>query len=902
MVMLLFTNLGLDIDFNRLEVSDRIAEASPSSLGVSEDSANIYIWNDIYNISIVKSATADVIRWTLKYNNNVLADNMDFFWVYLNNSKNLVRSGSLIDSTTTETYAYCKMAFTYNDTFQLVLSLKLWLGSLVIESKIEKINVLSPWNVTPSTGYWVRFKPTTVNSPQIYAFHAGISGIEYIGLFKNLTETETLSAEFICITNGTFSIFAETPRYPFTATQAFNRTDHIGFGAFITRFSRWVVVKKNISLGWRIRFGVCEGGKEKAVSIYRRHRLTHDTIYLTDYPKTSVPIYVVESYHNWTVAEIKQAIDFIVDEIGAEALDINYGWQSHRGDWMSPRINVTEIINYAHSKGLKVILWFEPLHVDQDSDFATKYPDMLIHNQDGTIYSEGSYYFFGVTRNLTHLINIIKFWQNKGVDWFDGGGSLIYIIHEDFHDNWPTYPAKITFDNFTYFEYMRNETGTVFACGFSGGYMMLSVGYEIGTSPGEFIDEEWKRFYKLYWYGKLSGGGLMFSERTPGYAGLLYQRMFEMSLGVNSYAITLSWAAFSDTDLLNARKPFWQNYFAIADIISSRHYLPLIFDNKGGATWYNDTKSLVLFANTTTTRTILFNNITEILSNKTYLIAIYTLDMNGNLKIEPIIKRGSELKSTGLTISMNTNETKVYRFIEYNDQPLVIYKSKANQIIRSQTFTDQRLHVVLEGPTGVTGTTVIYCPYEPVAIYEDGELKTTNYVWNPSTKLLTINVTFSSPVKLDIYFAVPKVESHKVDGMILGYVFPGDVTVNLDISLYTYTGEAVSTTTRITVEVYDSSGNLVYSTTKRETITQQPKTVTVNIPSLETGTYIVKIKLENPDTGEVLDTYSFLLKVTYPWWLWAAIISIIIATIGIAVLISGKKQNSNYLLFPLKYK
>ena len=215
-------------------------------------------------------------------------------------------------------------------------------------------------------------------------------------------------------------------------------------------------------------------------------------------------------------------------------------------------------------------------------------------------------------------------------------------------------------------------------------------------------------------------------------------------------------------------------------------------------------------------------------------------------------------------------------------------------------FVDQRLSVVLEGPTGVTGTTVVYCPYEPVMIFEDGELKTTNYVWNPSAKLLTVNVTFSSPVKLDIYFAVPKVESHKVDGMFLGYVFPGDVTVNLDISLYTYTGEAVSTSTRITVEVYDSSGNLVYSTAKRETITQQPKTVTVNIPSLETGTYIVKVKLENPDTGEVLDTYSFTLKVTYPWWLWTAIIAIIIATIGIAVLVSSKKAKLQLSSFPVK--
>jgi len=288
-----------------------------------------------------------------------------------------------------------------------------------------------------------------------------------------------------------------------------------------------------------------------------------------------------------------------------------------------------------------------------------------------------------------------------------------------------------------------------------------------------------------------------------------------------------------------------------------------------------------------------------------YLYGLIKIKLTG-VKVLNITISGQEvLTLTNGSIFRKTNNIYIGRWykgiaITKNIEKSLVVLADTLSNVTSASFIDQRLHVVLEGPTGVTGTTVIYCPYDPVAIYEDGELKTTNYVWNPSAKLLTVNVTFSSPVKLDIYFAVPKVESHKVDGMILGYVFPGGVTVNLDISLYTYTGEAVSTTTRITVEIYDSSGKLVYSTAKRETITQQPKTVTVNIPSLETGTYIVKIKLENPDTGETLDTYSFLLKVTYPWWLWTAIIAIIIAATGIAVLISGKKQKLQLSSFPVK--
>jgi len=212
--------------------------------------------------------------------------------------------------------------------------------------------------------------------------------------------------------------------------------------------------------------------------------------------------------------------------------------------------------------------------------------------------------------------------------------------------------------------------------------------------------------------------------------------------------------------------------------------------------------------------------------------------------------------------------------------------------INALSFTDQRLHVVLEGPTGVTGTTVIYCPYDPIVIFEDGELKTSDYTWNPDTKLLTVNVTFSSPVELDVYFAVPRVESHKVEGEFLGYVFPGTQTVKLNLQLYSE-GSQVSQDTRIILEVYNMDGALIYTTAKRETLTQETKTVAFNIPDLEPGIYLVKITLQNPDTGETLNTYSFLLKVTYPWWLW---LTAIIAAIGIATVIMYKKKRKTFSL------
>ena len=111
-------------------------------------------------------------------------------------------------------------------------------------------------------------------------------------------------------------------------------------------------------------------------------------------------------------------------------------------------------------------------------------------------------------------------------------------------------------------------------------------------------------------------------------------------------------------------------------------------------------------------------------------------------------------------------------------------------------------------------------------------------------------------------------------------MFPGTQTVELNLKLYSESSQA-SQDTRIILEVYNMDGALIYTTAKRETLTQEIKTVTFNIPNLEPGTYIVKIILQNPDTGETLNTYNFLLKVTYPWWLWLTIVITIVAVASV---------------------
>jgi hypothetical protein len=249
--------------------------------------------------------------------------------------------------------------------------------------------------------------------------------------------------------------------------------------------------------------------------------------------------------------------------------------------------------------------------------------------------------------------------------------------------------------------------------------------------------------------------------------------------------------------------------------------------------------------------------------------------------------------STSNIIEINVTHSSPQNIVvSWEDFEGIKIQQLTNGNITSCSFTNQRLHVVLEGPTGVTGTTVIYCPYNPIVIYENGELKTTNYTWNPDTKLLTVNVTFSSPVKLDIYFAIPKLESYDVKGEFLGYVFPRTQTIELNLQLYSEAPQ-VSQDVRIILEVYNMDGVLIYSSAKRETLTQEIKTVTFNIPDLEPGMYIVKVILKNPETGETLNTYTFLLKVTYPWWIW---LTIILAAISVTVIIVYRKKKRIFYL------
>jgi len=430
------------------------------------------------------------------------------------------------------------------------------------------------------------------------------------------------------------------------------------------------------------------------------------------------------------------------------------------------------------------------------------------------------------------------------------------------------------------------------------------------------IDVENNTTYTLSVYFKLNGTGDWGETKLPSYS--IYQ--YNSTGGVVSAGTT--GATVVSSLKLNVTTESWQRFIVQfktnPETVQVRIYIGVSGTSGSYAVWLDgiqlqkgEASPFIIGEQMTTNPKINVNgrwfNYTGTLNEGEYVEFDFG-DAVGVFNITQIVE-GSKVANVTIVGTKIATYTNISFIDMYNDIPIGIYygtftisqvniailtPSHPNKYanITQGSFVDQRLHVVLEGPTGVTGTTVIYCPYDPIVIFEDGELKTTGYTWNPDTKLLTVNVTFSSPVELDVYFAVPRVESHKVEGEFLGYVFPGTQTVKLNLQLYSE-GSQVSQDTRIILEVYSSDGALIYTTAKRETLTQETKTVAFNIPDLEPGIYLVKITLQNPDTGETLNTYSFLLKVTYPWWLW---LTAIIAAIGIATVIMYKKKRKTFSL------
>ena len=103
-------------------------------------------------------------------------------------------------------------------------------------------------------------------------------------------------------------------------------------------------------------------------------------------------------------------------------------------------------------------------------------------------------------------------------------------------------------------------------------------------------------------------------------------------------------------------------------------------------------------------------------------------------------------------------------FIFFISSPILIIRgiritvigvtNRANFNKTSETFTDQRLHVTLQGPSGTTGKLVVWSPYEPTAVHIVGREGQPPWDYKPSGGgyLIWVEVEFHSKATVIIDF------------------------------------------------------------------------------------------------------------------------------------------------------
>ncbi|RLI47489.1 hypothetical protein DRO69_00470 [Candidatus Bathyarchaeota archaeon] len=109
------------------------------------------------------------------------------------------------------------------------------------------------------------------------------------------------------------------------------------------------------------------------------------------------------------------------------------------------------------------------------------------------------------------------------------------------------------------------------------------------------------------------------------------------------------------------------------------------------------------------------------------------------------------------------NATEITRTFLYNsviissDTPLQVNITGLTKVISTNditsiSFTDQRLHVTLDAPSGTISTLTVYCGGygEPEYIYVEPDSELVSWSYNVSTSLLTVQVKHGSPANITI--------------------------------------------------------------------------------------------------------------------------------------------------------
>lgn len=94
-------------------------------------------------------------------------------------------------------------------------------------------------------------------------------------------------------------------------------------------------------------------------------------------------------YFDFDTNKIKNFLDE-ANKLGIELVVLDDGWFGKRnndkcslGDWdvNSEKINLNEIIDYAHSKKMKIGIWIEPEMISFDSNLYNKHPEYALYNR-----------------------------------------------------------------------------------------------------------------------------------------------------------------------------------------------------------------------------------------------------------------------------------------------------------------------------------------------------------------------------------------------------------------------------------------------------------------------------------------------------------------------------------------
>lgn len=331
-------------------------------------------------------------------------------------------------------------------------------------------------------------------------------------------------------------------------------------------------------------------------------------------------LFMSEKYgYNYDEDDVKVMID-TASSYGMGVVQLVH-WMKDHGDWTveSWRFpnGISFLADYAHSKNVKLILWTEPAYVANDSAIALAHPEWLINETDGSlsVYKDPRYeesggryewineFKWSIEEPRDWITEVFYNYTVEGVDgfWIDFGGQDKFCRHPD-----------AVYKNFEFtglvVDSIYNNITDINPDATLMGWWLGQVPFsEHGMRMGDTLQAEISAtsthdiVNRIYWGRRLYGQTAIFGEyahitSTTTAEEINYFYGFQLASGSSCFGVV---SLAEDIE----RLPF-NRYFTAHNIIKSLRAKTLTFDSRGIVTWYNDTRTIAMFANETVTRTI----------------------------------------------------------------------------------------------------------------------------------------------------------------------------------------------------------------------------------------------------------------------------------------------------------